>query len=65
MMDFCSCPDWEDLRKNNSTIIKWDPVYGWVLNWIELSDESGYTQVHRYGISIKFCPMCGKRVKNL
>lgn len=59
MEDFCDCPGWKDLQKSNKTIIKWDETYKWVLNWIELTEEKGYTQVHRYGISIKFCPMCG------
>lgn len=61
MTDFCTCEDWEDL-KNNSTVFKQDPTYGWVLSWIELSEEKGYTQAHRYGIPINFCPMCGKQL---
>lgn len=64
MSSFCSCKDWEDLRLNNSQIFKQDPIYGWVLHWIELSEERGYTQVHRYGVSINFCPMCGKQLKD-
>lgn len=63
MRDFCTCSAWEDLREKSSTLIKWDPTYGWVLNWIELTDEKGYTQVHRYGITINFCPMCGRALK--
>lgn len=51
--------------KNTSTIIKFDSAYGWILNWIELTDEEGYTQVHRYGTAIKFCPMCGKLIESL
>jgi hypothetical protein len=64
MEKFCNCTDWEDLKKNNTNIFQWDPAYGWVLHWIELTEETGYTQVHRYGIPIKFCPMCGKKLKN-
>lgn len=63
MKDFCTCSGWKELKKNNSSIIKEDPVYGWVLSWIELTEDEGYTQVHRYGISINFCPMCGKKIK--
>jgi hypothetical protein len=62
MKDFCSCEDWQNLKNNNSNILKWDPTYGWVLNWIELTEDLGYTQVHRYGISISFCPMCGRKL---
>jgi hypothetical protein len=63
MKDFCNCSAWKDLREKGATIIKWDPTYGWVLNWIELTEEKGYTQVHRYGITIEFCPMCGRSLK--
>lgn len=63
MKDFCNCEDWYDLSRNNTTLFKWDPAYGWVLHWVELTDEKGFTQIHRYGISINFCPMCGKKLK--
>lgn len=63
MNNFCNCKDWFELKDNNRSIVKWDPAYGWVLNWIELTEDDGYTQVHRYGIPIKFCPMCGCPVK--
>jgi hypothetical protein len=65
MKEFCSCPDSLQLRESNRKIIIWDPAYGWVLNWIELTEERGYTQVHRYGVSISHCPMCGQRLKNI
>ena len=63
MKDFCDCESGKRLLENNSTIFKWDPVYGWVLNWIELTEERGYTQVNRYGMAVSFCPMCGKELK--
>lgn len=62
MTDFCTCNDWKDLKRNNSSLFKKDPTYGWILNWIELTNEDGYTQVHRYGVSIHFCPMCGRKL---
>lgn len=64
MKEFCNCEDWEDLKNNNSNVFKTDPAYGWVLHWVELTDENGYTQVHRYGIPISFCPMCGRQLEN-
>jgi len=64
MEEFCNCSGWLDLNKNNYNIFQWDPTYGWILHWIELTEEEGYTQVHRYGIPIKFCPMCSKSLKN-
>ncbi len=60
-MSFCTCKDWLEL-KTNREIIKWSPEYGWLLNWIEITEEKGYTRLHRYGIPISFCPMCGKKL---
>jgi hypothetical protein len=64
MTDFCTCNNWKGLERSNTSLFKKDPTYGWVLNWVELTDEGGYTQVHRYGISIHFCPMCGRKLNN-
>lgn len=60
MTDFCSCNEWLDIKTNNCSVFKEDINYGWILNWIELTEEDGYTQIHRYGIQINYCPMCGK-----
>jgi len=64
MPKFCNCSNWKDLKDNNSTVFQLDPTYGWVLCWIELTEEEGYSQVHRYGVPINFCPMCGATLKN-
>jgi len=56
----CECKDWKELKVNNREIFKFDPKYGWLLHWIEVTEEKGYTRLHRYGIPIAFCPMCGK-----
>jgi len=61
--EFCSCDDWKRLKKNHLDLFRWNPPYGWILNWIELTEEPGYTQAHRYGIAISYCPMCGKKLK--
>lgn len=61
-MEFCSCSDWKFLKNNNHEVFKQDPTYGWVLQWVELTEEEGYTQVHRFGVEINYCPMCGKRL---
>ena len=60
----CDCDAWEQLEKQNRHLFQWDSVYGWVLNWVELTDEQGYTQVHMYGVPIVYCPMCGKKLNN-
>lgn len=59
---FCDCKEWKELSLQNKSIFQLDSVYGWVLHWIELTEEKGYTQAHRYGVPIKFCPMCGKKL---
>lgn len=62
-MELCDCKDWLDLKSNNANVFQWDPAYGWVLYWVELTDEEGFTQVHRYGVPIVFCPMCGRKLQ--
>jgi len=64
-MDFCECEDWEALRDQNRTLFAWDPRYGWIIKWTEITKEKGYSQAHTYGISIKYCPMCGKKLKGV
>lgn len=60
-MSFCKCEDWTNLEGLHDLVFM-DPTYGWTLRWIQLTKEKGYTQVHRYGIPIKFCPFCGKKL---
>ena len=31
---------------------------------VDLTNETNYTKIHRYGVSINFCPMCGKRLRS-
>ena len=62
-MTFCSCEDWQNLVKSYDFIV-WEPSYGWIMKWIQLTEEKGYSQVHRYGIPIEFCPKCGCRLEN-
>lgn len=59
---FCNCKDAVALYKRDEIMFVKDEVYGWVLSWIELTDEGGYTHVHRYGIPMRFCPMCGEPI---
>ena len=63
MKDFCVCRDWINIKENNPSIFKWDNVYGWLITWIELTDEKNHTKIHNYGVSIKYCPMCGKTLE--
>ena len=63
MIDLCSCEEWKNIIESYDLFI-WEPSYGWVLKWIQLTKEKGYSQVHRYGIPIEFCPKCGRKLKN-
>ena len=62
---FCSCKDWNELKENHDNVFKWNPPYGWIISWTELTEEGGYTQVHKYGIKIRHCPFCGKKLKEI
>lgn len=62
MTKYCGCEDSIRLQEQNRDIFIEDPTYGLILSWIELTEEKGYTQVHKYGIPISFCPMCGKKL---
>ena len=59
-MEFCNCKDWDSVKENNP--FEFNDKYGWIIGWIELTDEVSHTKIHRYGISISFCPMCGKKL---
>lgn len=62
MTKYCGCKDSIRLQEQNRDIFIEDPTYGLILSWVELTEEKGYTQVHKYGIPISFCPMCGKKL---
>ena len=63
LKEFCSCNDWSKLKDNHDNVFKWNPPHGWIISWIELTEEDGYTQVHKYGMKIRHCPFCGKSLK--
>ena len=63
MSKHCKCKEWEKLNEAHD-LFAWDPSYGWVIRWIQLTQEKGYDQVHRYGVPIKFCPICGQKLED-
>ena len=63
MKEFCDCADWKNIKRSNPTVFSWDKDYGWLIAWIELTDEVSHKQINKYGISIKNCPMCGKKLE--
>jgi hypothetical protein len=60
----CDCKDFRELCLNDKEVFKWDEGYGWLLHWVEITEESGYTRLHRYGIPINYCPLCGRKIKS-
>ena len=62
MNDFCECIEFKNVCENHSVLFKFDDSYGWIVKWIELTQEDGYTKVHNYGIPITYCPLCGKKL---
>lgn len=63
MTNFCVCDEWKNLVKAYD-LFKQESSYGWVLSWVEVTKEKGYSQLHRYGIKIQYCLMCGNKLKN-
>jgi hypothetical protein len=61
-MDFCNCEEWKKLKEQHSSLFVKHESYGWLIRWIELTKEKGYSQANAYGIEIKYCPMCGKKL---
>lgn len=62
MAKFCSCSDWADLSDKNPDLFRWDKDYGWVLSWIEVEKKLTFSTINRYGLSINYCPLCGKEL---
>ena len=59
---FCDCDEWLNLKNSYPDLFIRDETYGWIIKWIELTKDKGYTKIHRYGLKIHFCPMCGKKL---
>ncbi len=54
------CSDWVKFTEDHPNVLYYTPTYGWVLSWLELSNEGSHYKTHNYGIPISFCPFCGK-----
>ena len=62
MNEFCDCENWRELKKDHEQLFVQDPSYGWVLSWIEVTEEKTHSQIHRFGVGISYCPLCGKKL---
>lgn len=61
---FC-CVEFENLVNSHSDLFKWIDEYGWVIAWIELTNEKTHTQKHTFGLGVKHCLMCGKKLESV
>ena len=62
--EYCECEEWLYYIRNYYETFYWiDASKKWYVTWVHLSDQGGYTQVSRYAIPIKYCPLCGKKLK--
>lgn len=63
--DFCDCEEWKNLKDSYPDLFVKNEAYGWVIQWLELTKDKGATKIHRYGLKILFCPMCGKKLVDI
>jgi|AntAceMinimDraft_8_1070364.scaffolds.fasta_scaffold516786_2 hypothetical protein len=63
--NFCKCERWNFYINNYSETFYWhSTAKHWYVQWVDLSEQGGYTQVSRYAIPISFCPLCGGKLNN-
>lgn len=63
MKDFCTCKEWEYLKESFPDFFQLLPSYGWVISYLTITEEGRHSRLHKYGIPIEFCPLCGKKLK--
>ncbi len=62
--DFC-CETFKFYIRNYNETFYWYPKANkWYVQWVNLTDQGGVTQVSRYAIPMSFCPCCGKKLTN-
>lgn len=60
-MSYC-CNDFYEFVNNNE-FVKEDAVYGTLLVFKDLIKKDNYYKIHRYGVQINYCPMCGSKLR--
>lgn len=58
----CSCRNWKEAVNNYPELLIKIPEYNWVISWIEVSKNTNFHQIDKYGIKIKYCPFCGNKL---
>lgn len=57
----CDCKDMRWMVDHNKVFVEENGT--WVLAWIELDKtEKGDTNIERFGIRIRYCNFCGKKI---
>lgn len=62
MPEFCTCPDWQEISQHHPDVFKLDDDYGWLISWTDFSVYKGRVLRSNYGVKIKFCPFCGRKL---
>ena len=61
-MGHCDCQDWQKVVHDHNELFQQHPSYGWIITWLELTNEGPHHQAHHYGIKIQHCPFCGSKL---
>lgn len=66
MEEFCNCEEWKKyVRCYNDVFHYNDDIGKWYILWTHLFEQDGCTQVSRYALPIRNCPLCGFRLKSI
>lgn len=61
MSYLCDCEDMRWMVSHNKVFVKEKDC--WVLSWIELDkNEKGIINIERFGIKVRYCNFCGKKI---
>ncbi len=61
--NFCECDRFNFYTTHYHETFYWhSKAKTWYVQWVNLSDQGGYTQVSRYAIPMSFCPLCGDKL---
>jgi hypothetical protein len=59
------CEDLKKVLKDHENLFQIHPTYGSILTWIEIHKEKTRHKTHQYGMQVKYCPFCGKKLPTL
>ena len=60
----CSCFDALKSTLNlNEDVLVYDSDYGWYIILKDVEKIDNYIKINKYGLPIKFCPICGNLIQ--